>query len=70
MTKAFEVDGMTCGGCEQSVVRALESIPGVETVRASHEQRRVEVDGDVEATRIASAIEDAGYEVVAGPLNA
>lgn len=69
-TTVFEVDGMTCGGCEQGIVRVLAALPGVEAVRASHVDRRVEVDGIAESTLVASAIVDAGYEVVSGPTSA
>jgi copper chaperone len=70
MTKVFEVEGMTCGGCEQSVTRALTSIPGVDKVVASHETKRVEVEGSADPAQIATAITDAGYEVLSGPSSA
>ncbi|MFP5225728.1 MAG: heavy-metal-associated domain-containing protein [Actinomycetota bacterium] len=70
MTKVFEVEGMTCGGCEQSVTRAISALPGVEKVNASHQAKKVEVEGSADPQQIADAITDAGYEVLSGPSNA
>lgn len=67
MTKTvFEVEGMTCGGCEQSVVRALLQVSGVRTAQASHTERRVAVEatGPVDEETVRRAIEDAGFDVV------
>lgn len=69
-TTVFEVDGMTCGGCEQGVIRVLSVLPGVEAVRASHTDRRVEVDGAAEVSAVAAAITEAGYDVLGDPTNA
>jgi copper chaperone len=63
------VNGMTCGGCENAVKRALSMIGGVSAVTASHSDRRVTVDFDASQTTraaIEKAIENAGYEVAAG----
>ncbi len=63
---AFHVEGMTCGGCENSIQRAVGQIPGVEAVRADHAARVVEVrfaaEPDEEAVR--AAVEDAGFDYV------
>ena len=67
MTKAvFEVHGMTCGGCEQSIVRALLQVSGVRAAHASHSQRRVAVESTapVDQETVRRAIEDAGFDVV------
>lgn len=61
----FEVQGMTCNGCEQSIVRALRELPGVDEVRASHTLGRVDVDGTAPRDQLAKAIEAAGFDVVA-----
>jgi copper chaperone len=63
---AFEIHGMTCGGCENSVQRAIGLVPGVEAVHADHEARVVEVrfttEPDDDAVR--TAVEDAGFDFV------
>lgn len=66
MKAAFEVHGMTCGGCEQSVVNAVLRLAGVRDARASHAASRVDVDvtGSVDEDAVRRAIEDAGFDVV------
>lgn len=63
-TRELHVDGMTCGGCEQSVVKALLKVQGVTAVRADHTTGTVTVDGeDLVEAGLGAAIEDAGYEL-------
>lgn len=60
----FTVTGMTCGGCENAVKRAVSRLDGVRSVTASHSENRVIVDVDGAATdraRIIDAIRKAGY---------
>lgn len=62
------VTGMTCGGCENAVRRAVSSIAGVASVTASHKDNRVTVEFDpaqADRTQIANAIATAGYTVAA-----
>jgi len=65
MIETIKIDGMTCGGCVNSVARALSRI-GLEQADVRIGEARVEYD---EATmgreRIVEAIEDAGFDVVA-----
>ncbi|MBI4551336.1 MAG: heavy-metal-associated domain-containing protein [Candidatus Latescibacteria bacterium] len=37
------VEGMTCGHCEQRVVRSVTQVAGVEKVTASHQNHAVEI---------------------------
>jgi copper chaperone len=62
----LNVTGMTCGGCENAVKRAVSRIDGVGDVSASHTENRVVVDYDAakaDRARIADAITRAGYTV-------
>lgn len=62
------VTGMTCGGCENAVKRAVSRLEGVATVTASHSDNRVVVEYDaakVGRERVAEAISKAGYTVSA-----
>jgi copper ion binding protein len=66
MTQTLHVTGMTCGGCENAVKRAVGKLPGVAAVEASHAEKRVTVDFDVAQTSldaIAAKIVALGYEV-------
>jgi copper chaperone len=61
------VTGMTCGGCENSVKRALQQLPGVHDVAASHLANEVNVTFDevsVTPQTIRERIEALGYTVV------
>ncbi len=60
----LHVTGMTCGGCEHAVKRAVSRLGGVSQVTASHPQNEVIVEYDaakVDRALIANAINKAGY---------
>jgi copper chaperone CopZ len=60
------VTGMTCGGCENAVKRAVRQLEGVEDVSASHAANQVGVrfdDAKVNAAKIRERIEALGYTV-------
>ncbi len=61
-----KVVGMTCGGCERSVVGALSRLGGVTEVTADHRTGVVHVESqaDLDQDAVRSAVEDAGYEIV------
>jgi copper chaperone CopZ len=66
MTLTLTVTGMTCGGCENAVKRAVGKLPGVASVDASHREQRVTVDYDAAQTTpetIAAKINGLGYRV-------
>ena len=62
----LKVDGMTCGGCVQSVTRVLKALPGVSSVEVSLEKSEAALSYDaakVGPAQFKAAIEDAGFEV-------
>lgn len=62
----IKVEGMTCGGCENSVKKALSTHAGVGDVAASHEAGTVDIDFDpaqIQQAQLEQAIEDAGFDV-------
>jgi copper ion binding protein len=66
MTQTLHVTGMTCGGCENAVKRAVGKLPGVASVEASHTERRVTVEFDEVRTSldaIKAKITTLGYQV-------
>ena len=66
MTITLTVTGMTCGGCENAVKRAVGRLPGVASVDASHLEQRVTVDYDasqVTPEAITAKITGLGYSV-------
>ncbi len=65
-TLQLTVRGMTCGGCENAVKRALSQIEGIEDVSASHSANLVGIRYDTDkVTRamVQERIETLGYEV-------
>lgn len=63
VTVTLRVEGMTCGGCEQSVCSAVERVPGVSQATADHTAGVVSLcmleSADIVAVR--DAILDAGF---------
>lgn len=63
---SISVSGMKCGGCENTVNTALSAIDGVISVKASHQDKQVDVEFDPTKTDLETledAIEDAGFKV-------
>lgn len=65
MQKAtFEVMGMSCGHCVKAVDQAVASVAGIVEKQVAIGSVAVAFDdAQTDASRIAAAIEDAGYQV-------
>lgn len=64
-TTRIHVDGMTCGGCVNSIESALVSTAGVTQVTVSLESAQAEVsyeDSQTSPKQIMDAIEEAGFD--------
>jgi copper chaperone CopZ len=59
----FNVEGMDCNGCEESIKRSVGRLPGIQQVNADHVSGRVEVTGELDEAKVREAIVDAGFEV-------
>jgi len=65
-TATIPVKGMTCGGCVNSVTKALSGVQGVQEVNVNLEGADATVTFDDNKTNVASlkqAVEEAGYDV-------
>lgn len=65
-TITMAVDGMTCEGCENTVMESVEKIPGIASAKASYMNKEVIISFDstqVKVNDISSAITGVGYEV-------
>ena len=65
-TEQIRVSGMTCGGCTNSVTRALKAIPGVGAVNVSLVAGEATVEYDerrASLEQLKSAVKSAGYGV-------
>ena len=66
--KEFSVGGMNCGGCDQSVTKAIARLPGVRNVDVSLADKAATVEFDgatIEPAAIIAAIEAAGFDAAA-----
>jgi len=65
VTTVYAVAGMTCGHCEQTVGKAVSSLPGVTAVRVDVTAGLVTVSAgaDLDGEALRAAIDDAGYEL-------
>lgn len=65
MNTTITVSGMTCGHCVNSVTEELSKLAGVTEVSVDLDSGKVEItsDADLDQAQIASAVEEAGYEV-------
>lgn len=63
MTTELTAEGMSCGGCEQTVESALEERDDIDNAVVDNEVNQVRVEGSADAGTIARTIEDADYTV-------
>lgn len=62
----LNVTGMTCGGCENAIKRGLATVPGVQSVEASHQTGAVTLQIDparFDRAAALSKLEKLGYSV-------
>jgi copper chaperone len=63
MSLVLEVRGMSCAHCVTAITSAVSALPGVTGVDVDLTGGTVRVDGTPDATAVAAAIDDAGYEL-------
>lgn len=64
MKHIFTVKGMSCGHCEQTVIKALKKIDEQALVQVSLDNEKVEVESGRDEKQLVEAIENEGYTVV------
>ena len=62
----YTVEGMSCNHCAMTVKKSVADVDAKATVNVDLKNKKVSVDSSADKAAIASAIEEAGYEVVAG----
>ena len=62
----FQVEGMACSHCGQSVTNAVQAVEPQAKVTIDLASGRVAVEGSERRDAVAQAIKDAGYSVAAG----
>ncbi|MFB6349102.1 heavy-metal-associated domain-containing protein [Moraxella marmotae] len=66
-TATFQVEGMTCNHCANSIQNVLQATSGVQSISVSLADHCVVVQYDqtaVNAQTLSQAIEEAGFDVV------
>lgn len=66
-TVEFDVEGMTCAGCEESIKHAVNELDGIINVKPSYEKGNTIVEFDKSKTSkvdIEKAINSIGYKVI------
>ena len=62
-TITFDVTGMSCDHCVQSVTKAVKDVAGVATVTVSLDENSAVVVGDgINTAKVIEAIDEEGYE--------
>lgn len=63
--QTYTVTGMTCDHCVRSVTQELEKLAGVTAVDVELSSGRVTVrsDSELDASAVAAAVDEAGYEI-------
>ena len=65
----LNIKGMTCGGCESKVNKALSACNGVSDVKVDHENGKAELnleDGKASVDDLIKAVKNLGYKVTEG----
>ena len=61
----YIIEGMSCGGCVNSLTRVLQSVPGIEPVTVEVGRAVLRFDPDqVTADTVKAAVDRAGFAVV------
>lgn len=61
----LKVEGMTCGHCVGAVTKSVQGVDAAARVEVNLEQQKVRVDSAASLDDIKSAVEEAGYPVLA-----
>jgi copper chaperone len=64
----LQVEGMTCGGCANSVKRSVQAVDSNARVDVDLASKKVRVDTDADIEKVKSAVVDAGYPVTASAV--
>ncbi|MFE9692606.1 heavy-metal-associated domain-containing protein [Micromonospora sp. NPDC005806] len=66
VTTTYQVQGMTCGHCVNSVSAEVGAIPGVNDVQVDLASGRVTVSSEspLDTDTVRAAVDEAGYDLV------
>jgi len=61
--KTFTIQGMSCGGCVNSLTRVLQSVPGIEPLKIEVGKAHLRLDERATSQTVKDAVERAGFAV-------
>ena len=61
--KTFTIQGMSCGGCVNSLTRVLKSVPGIEPIKIDVGKAQLRLNDPATSQSIKDAVARAGFEV-------
>jgi copper chaperone len=61
--KIFTIQGMSCGGCVNSLTRVLKSVPGIEPLKIEVGKAHLRLDERATSQTVKDAVERAGFAV-------
>lgn len=61
----LQVEGMTCGGCANSVKRSIQALDASAGVQVDLANKTVQIDTVATIGQVTAAVADAGYPVTA-----
>lgn len=64
----LQVDGMSCGGCANSVKRSVQAVDSSAKVDVDLPSKKVRVESGASLEAVTAAIADAGYPVTASAV--
>ena len=62
--KTFIINGMSCGGCVNSLTRVLKTVPGIEPIKIEVGKANLRLNDTVSTDAVKAAVERAGFELV------
>lgn len=66
--KTFTIEGMSCGGCVNSLTRVLKTVPGIELLKVEVGRAVLRLDpARVSSDTVKAAVERAGFSVIGEP---
>lgn len=57
-TTSIKIKGVDCTGCEGSVRMLIETVPGIESVKVSFKEEKVDIEYDNEKANIPKDLEE------------
>ena len=64
----FQVEGMSCGGCANSVKRSVQAVDSNAKVDVDLVHKKVRIESTADVDRIKSVVVNAGYPVTSSKV--